>query len=122
MKTEIHDKVFFAALVVLVLLAISLKGQTVGTVAVTTLRTVTATAGPLVCTFTNPNPPAFEMRCTVAGVVKLTQNATPAVGAGGVAGQYNEGAEAITWIVTQPTAGVVGWDIAANGVRQTGSF
>lgn len=99
-----------------------LAAQTTGTVAVTTLRTVTATAGVLICTFTNPNPPAFEMRCTVSGAVKLQQTATPAVGAGGVTGQFNEGAEAITWIVTQPTAGVVGWDIAANGVRQTGSF
>lgn len=96
--------------------------QSTGTVAETTLRTVTASAGPLVCTFTNPSPPAFEMRCTVGGTVKLQQTATPAVGAGGVVGSYSEGAEIITWIVTQPTAGTVNWDIAANGARRTGVF
>ena len=110
----------FLALFVFCLLV---GAQTTGTVTVTTLRTVTATAGPVTCTFTNPAPPAFQMECKVNGVVRLTQNATPAVGAAsGVVGSYVESGENISWIVTQPTAGVVNWDIAANGVRQTGTF
>lgn len=104
------------------LFAAILNAQTTGTVAETTLRTVTATAGALVCVFTNPNPPAFDMRCTVGGVVKLQQTATPAVGTGGVAGSFVEGSSNVAWIITQPTAGAVNWDIAADGTRKTGVF
>ena len=107
----------------IILLAASiLTAQTTGTIVVTTLRTITATSGNLICTFVNLSPPAFDMECVVGGVSKLKQTATPAVGTGGVAGSYSEGAENVTWIVTQPSAGVLNWDIAAKGVRQTGSF
>jgi len=99
-----------------------MPAQTTGTVSEAVQKTVTATAGPLVCVFTNPNPPEFVMTCRVGGVLKLTQTATPAVGAGGVVGSYVEGPENITWIVRQPTAGTVSYEIAANGVRRTGSF
>lgn len=117
-----ENKVILGAVAVLVLLAFALKAQTTGTVSEATLRTVTATAGPLVCVFTNPATPEFTMTCAVSGQVKLTQTATPAVGTGGIVGSYVEGAESITWIVRQPTAGTVVYDIAANGVRRTGSF
>lgn len=106
----------------LLLLAVAAFGQTAGTVSEAVQKTVTATAGPLTCVFTNPNTPEFTMTCSVSGTVKLTQTATPAVGAGGVVGSYVEGPESITWIVRQPTAGSVTYDIAANGVRRTGSF
>ena len=104
------------------LFASLLSAQSTGTIVVTTLRTITATSGPLVCTFVNLSPPSFDLECTINGTTKLKQTATPAIGTGGVVGSYSDGAEIITWIVTQPTANVVNWDIAAKGVRQTGSF
>lgn len=95
--------------------------QQPGTVTVT--NTVTAVAGPITCTLSNPAPPAFSMTCAAPGGATLKQDATPAVGAtSGIVGSFNVGADAVTWIVKQETAGAVTWQVGANGVMKAGSF
>ncbi|MBK8200293.1 MAG: hypothetical protein IPK75_18255 [Acidobacteria bacterium] len=90
---------------------------------VTVTNTVTAIAGPITCTLSNPAPPAFSMTCSAPGGATLKQDATPAVGAtSGIVGSFNVGADAVTWIVKQETAGAVTWQVGANGVMKAGSF
>jgi len=89
---------------------------------VTVTNTVTAVAGAITCKLSNPAPPAFTLACNASGAT-LTQSATPAVGAtSGIVGRFNVGADAVTWIVKQETAGVVTWQVAANGVMRAGRF
>jgi len=101
--------------------ALAALAQQPGTVTVT--NTVAAVAGPITCTLSNPSPPAFSMACTASGGATLKQDATPAIGpTSGIVGSFNVGADAVTWIVKQETAGAVTWQVAANGVLKTGSF
>ncbi len=90
---------------------------------VTVTNTVTAVAGAITCTLSNQAPPAFTLACNAAGGATPTQTATPAVGAtSGIVGSFNVGADAVTWIVKQENAGVVTWQVAANGVAKVGGF
>jgi len=103
--------------------ALAALAQQPGTVTVANLATITATAGPITCTLSNPSPPAFKMACTATGGATLTQDVTPAVGAlTGATGQFNVNADAVTWVVKQETAGAVTWQVGANGVTKAGSF
>jgi hypothetical protein len=93
-----------------------------GTITTTSLSTIIGTAGTIICTFTNPSPPAFHAVC-VAGAASMTQDVTPAIGAtSGAVGSMNAAPNAITWVVQQPTTGVLTWQIAANGTAKSGTF
>lgn len=108
---------FIGSLLTLAILRAQQPGQ------VTVTNTVTAVAGPITCTLSNPVPPAFAMTCNASGGATLKQDATPAVGAmSGIVGSFNVGADAVTWIVKQEMAGAVTWQVAANGVMKAGSF
>jgi hypothetical protein len=48
---------------------------------------------------------------------------TPAVGAAiGANGGFVDGGSQVGWIITQPTAGVINWQVSAGSTVQTGSF
>lgn len=100
-----------------------------GSVTQTTVLTVTAVApaaastGQLTCQFSNSQKPTVHVVCSQSGGTVLTMDATPAVGAtAGVVGSLNLSGNAITWIVQQPTAGNVTWQVAANGTAGNGTF
>jgi len=99
----------------------TLAAQQPGSVTVT--NTVTAVAGPVTCTLSNPSPPAFSMMCSAGSGALMKQDATPAIGpTSGIVGSFNVGPDAITWIVKQEVAGTVTWQVSANGVLKTGTF
>lgn len=107
------------------LLCAALYAQTPGTITVTQIVTaVSGTNGTAVsCTFSNQAKPAIHTVCTIGGVAALSMDATPAIGAAsGAVGSLTVSGNAVTWIITQPTAGVITWQIAANGTTQSGSF
>lgn len=105
----------------LVLFISTLVAQQPGSVTVT--NTITAVAGPVTCTLSNPSPPAFSMACSAGSGALMKQDATPAIGpASGIAGSFNVGPDAVTWIVKQEVAGTVTWQVSANGVLKTGNF
>jgi hypothetical protein len=96
-----------------------------GTVQVNT--TITATAGSgasaVSCVLSAPALPAVHLTCALGGTVYLTQDATPAVGASsGVSGTVVVGANSVTWLLQQPSAGTVTWQAAANGTAKNGTF
>lgn len=104
-----------------VLFASICLAQTPGTITVGV--TVTATAGNVTCAISNPAIPAFHTECKVDGNVVLTQDVTPAVGVTNAAvGTFKEGTNIITWLVQQPTAGKLTWQVVANGTQQSGTF
>ena len=116
-------------LLALLLPAAWLQAQAAGTVTQTTVLSVTAVApaaagtGQLTCVFSNPAKPTVHVVCSQAGGTILSMDATPAVGAtAGVVGQLNLSGNTITWIVQQPTAGNVTWQVAANGTAGNGTF
>ncbi len=115
-------------LVIFLFLSFSLFGQT-GTVVRSAVTIVTSTAinpagtSTMICTFTNPIPPSLNISCTVNGAVRLTQSVAVQISpTTGSTGSYDEANNHITWVLTQPTANVFTYDIAANGVRGTGNF
>lgn len=94
---------------------------------VTVGTTVTATSGSgataVSCVFSNPARPTIHTVCSVAGVAALTQDATPAVGStNGVVGTFVNAGNTVTWVIQQPAAGSVTWQIAANLTSQSGTF
>lgn len=115
------------ALVALFLCLVPLvaSAQTPGTIAKTTVSTVTATAGTVSCTFTSQSPAlptGVGINCK-SGTASLSQTSVvPTGNTSGIVGSFNVGPDAITWLLTQPTAGVVTWEIAANGSSRSGTF
>ena len=105
----------------MLVLTMAATAQTTGVITVTTVRTVKAVAGDMVCMFASVNANGFNTECKVKDVVRHTSSATPAVGTA-VLGSLHENNDSITWIVTQPVAGTIRWEIAANGERLTGDF
>jgi len=117
---------FLKRLIVIPLLAAIACAQS-GTVTRTSITTVTATAinggSTMICIATNPALPALHLVCSVNGVVRLTEDVTVQVGAGvGSVGSYVEAGNTVTWQFTQPTASNFAYDVAANGVHNTGNF
>jgi len=107
--------------ILILFFAMAALAQQPGTVTVT--NTVTAVAGPINCTLSNPSPPAFSMTCSASGGATMKQDATPAIGpTSGIVGSFNVGADTVTWIVKQETAGAGTWQVTANGVMKAGSF
>ena len=107
----------------LLLLAAAARAQTAGTVTQTALTTVTATAGAIVCVFTNPARPTIHTACAQSGATVLTMDATPATGStSGAVGSINLAGNSVTWIIQQPTANAITWQIAANGTSASGTF
>jgi len=94
-------------LLVLLFAALSItSAQTPGTINVT--QNVTATAGTLSCTFSNPARPTIHVSCTGGGST-YAADVTPAVGStNGYVGSLNAAPNAITWAIQQPTAGTIG--------------
>lgn len=104
----------------LALFSATLFAQTPGIVTVGT--TVTASAAPINCAFSNPAAPTIHITCT-DGTGTMTQDATPTVGAtNGIIGQFSSTGNSITWAIQQPTAGSITWTVVANGTSKTGSF
>ena len=113
----------------LLLLGVSLLGQAPpGSITVTTTVVAAAPAGQasgtqVSCTFSNANRPSIHTTCALGGTIYLVEDATPAVGStNGTVGSFTVGTNAVTWILQQPTAGNVTWQIAANGTSQSGTF
>lgn len=107
------------------LLVLSAWAQTAGTIAKTTISTISATAGVVSCTFTSQQPalPTGVAVSCKAGTAILDQTSVIPVGnTSGIVGSFHSGSDAITWILKQPTTGVVTWEVAANGVSQSGTF
>ena len=98
-------------------------GQAPGTI--TIASSITAVAGTVTCTVSSSIPAAaggVHFACK-DGTGSLTQDAVIPVGStSGIVGSFNSGSDAVTWIVQEPTAGVISWQIAANGVMKTGTF
>lgn len=85
-------------------------------------QTVTATAGTISCVFSNAATPTIHTVCT-SSVATQTSDTTPAVGStSGFVGSMVAGSNNITWIIQQPIAGNVTWQIAANGTSKSGNF
>ncbi len=104
----------------LFLVALGLFAQTPGTVLVA--LNVTAKAGAITCVFSNAAKPTIHTVCT-AGTSNLTQDSTSAVGStSGAVGSFQVAGDSVTWVIQQPTAGNVTWQIAANGTMQSGNF
>jgi len=106
-------RLFLAALLALVALAQTPTGSFVKT----TTTTGTATAGTIVCVFSNPAAPngPIHIACTVGTATTLTMDCNPAVGASnGCVGNYTSAPNVITWIITQPTAGTFTYSITPN--------
>jgi hypothetical protein len=96
-----------------------------GTITVSTTVTATAGAGAAAvqCVLSTSRPPAIHAVCTIGGTVVISQDATAPVGA--VSGNSETViwmGNSVTWIVAQPTAGSVTWQISANGTMQSGTF
>lgn len=109
----------------LTLLSSVLVAQTPGTIAKTTVSTITATAGAIACTFTSQSPalPTGVALSCKAGTAGIDQTSVIPVGnTSGIVGSFHAGPDAVTWILKQPTAGTVTWEVAANGVAQNGTF
>lgn len=111
----------------LLLLSGVLWSQTGGSVTETSLKTVTAAAGTgstaVICVFTNPATPTVHTECRIGAALVLTQDSTPAVGAtNGAVGSFVNAGNSVTWMVQQPSAGNVTWQIAANGTMKSGTF
>jgi hypothetical protein len=106
------------------LLALCAAAQTPGTITIgtTVVATAGSGAGSVSCTFSNPASPTVHTACT-SGTATLSQDSTPAVGStNGAVGSFVNGSNNVTWIIQQPTAGSVTWQIAANGTSKTGTF
>jgi hypothetical protein len=105
--------------------AYSAAAQPAGTIIKVSVNTITAVAGVVNCTFTNQVPAlpsGVSMTCH-AGTDTMTQTAVIPVGnASGVAGSFASSADNVTWVLTQPTAGTINWQIAANGASQSGTM
>lgn len=113
------------AIVVLLLMGLGAIAQSTGSISQTTVSTVSATAGAVTCTFTSQKPslPTGVSVSCKAGVASLDQTASiPAGDTSGVVGSFHSGTDAVTWMLKKTTAGVVTWEIAANGASQTGTF
>jgi hypothetical protein len=108
------------------LFAASLWAQTVGTIAVSTISTVTATAGPLVCVLTNSTPAlptGIHVACTNSGATVFTADSVVPTGTNGLVGSFSLAGNSVTWIVNQPTGQTsFSWQMAANGVGKSGTF
>ncbi len=105
--------------------AVGMFAQTAGVISKTTVSTISATAGTVVCTFTNQNPalPTGVVVSCKAGTAGMDQTSVVPVGnTSGIVGSFHSGTDAVTWMLKQPTAGTVTWDVAANGVSQSGTF
>lgn len=93
---------------------------------VTVTSSVTATAGSspsLSCVVTAPALPAVHIVCTLGTATILTTDATPPVGTtNGFSGTISSGANSVTWILQQLTAGNVTWQITANTATKAGVF
>ena len=116
------NKLCFAAL----LFPFLAVAQAAGTITVTTSVVAVAGTGAtgVSCTISNPTRPTIHIACSIGGTVVLTQDATPAVGStSGIVGTFlNAGVNSVTWIIQQPTAGTITWNVTANGTTQAGSF
>lgn len=111
-------------LIALILFVCAACAQTPGTITrMPGTTTVTATAGALVCTFTNPAMPQIHVECANSGTMVLKEDVTPPVGpAQGFVGSFSLSGNSVTWIIAQPTAGTVTYQIAANGVSGSDKF
>ena len=111
--------------ILLSLVPFILLAQTPGTISKVTISTVNATAGTVSCTFQSQLPllPTGVSVSCKAGTAGLDQTSVIPIGnTSGVVGSFHSGPDAITWIIKQPTAGSVSWEIAANGIAQSGVF
>lgn len=109
----------------LALLALPLMAQTPGAINKTTISTISASAGTVSCTFTSQSPalPTGVSVSCKAGAAGLDQTSVVPVGnTSGIVGSFHSGSDAVTWMLTQPVAGSVSWEIAANGTSQKGTF
>lgn len=109
----------------LFVIAVTALAQTAGTINKTTVSTISAAAGTITCTFTNQNPslPTGVSASCKAGAAGVDQTSVVPVGnTSGIVGSFHSGLDSVTWMLRQPTAGTVTWDIAANGVSQSGTF
>lgn len=109
---------------ILVLSALSLLA--VDGVVKTSTTTLVATAGTASCTFTSSipqQPSGVHAVCTVGGVTILTMDTVVPTGpSNGIVGVFNPTTgNSISWMFTQP-AGVVNYQVTANGQLSQGSF
>lgn len=112
-------------LILFFLVSVCAIAQTPGTIAKVTVSTISATAGVVSCTFTSQSPalPTGVAVSCKAGTAALDQTSVIPVGnTSGIVGSFHAGPDAVTWVLKQPTAGSVTWEIAANGVAQSGTF
>jgi hypothetical protein len=85
---------------------------------------VVATGGILACTLGSPAPGRLHVDCTLSGATILTFDVQPEIGAlpSGAVGSYQSQGNAITWVITRPTATSINWQVAANGTQKNGTF
>jgi len=86
------------------------------------LTVVTANAGWIVCTVTNPQPQIVRVVCSEHGTAQHTYDIPLSVGPRSIGGHYASGEDKITWEVSEPTAGVVQWTVTADWVSRSERF
>lgn len=108
-----------------VILAVVARAQSPGSFTRTTVNTIAATAGALTCTFANQvpaSPAGTHVEC-IAGSTSLKQDSVLApTPASGQVGSFHSGPDAITWVFTLSTSGIVNFQLAANGQINSGTF
>lgn len=82
-------------------------------------HTVTATVGPIACTFSKPRPDRVNADCSANGV-RVIQTARPEVGMlNSSTGNMIVGNDQINWVFQMPVEGQIHYTIGANGNQLT---
>ena len=90
---------------------------------ITVNSTVTVTSGAITCVFSAPNRPTVHAVCTLPSSTIHTSDVTPTVGStNGDVGTVVSGGSSITWAITQPTAGILNWQITDGTNTQNGTL